>query len=180
MSIRKNMQWLIVLLLVFNSISCVNVTKKERPDTFIDKIEHSVNLLGDPVINGWRLFCHPESTGKGQYICVFSTCENCKDSCWFSINYDFFRKKMIDCETIIYDSTALCKAWGVDESDIVKYVDTILTNHISPIVTQIASGYRIDEMILGNYSCFSSTMNGWTVSIITDTNGGYQFYSYIY
>lgn len=180
MYIKKKLGWLIVIWGIINNTSCINMQNKVRPDAFMTRIEQSVNLLEDSVLNGWKLVCRPESTESGQYICIFSTCMNCQDSCWFSVNYDFFRKRMIGCETIIYDSTALCMAWGVDESDVEKYADSVLSNHISPIVTQITSGYRIDEMILGSCSCFSSTTNGWTVSFLTDTNGGYKLYSYFH
>lgn len=180
MYIKKRLGWLIVLLGVVNSTSCINTPNKVRPDTFIARVEQSINLLEDPILNGWRLVCRPESTESGQYICVFSTCMNCQDSCWFSVNYDFFRRKRIDCETIIFDSTALCMAWGVDESDFLAYADSVLSNLISPIVTQITDGCQIDEMMLGNFSCFSSATNGWTVTILVDTTGGHELHSYFH
>ena len=71
----------------------------------------------------------------------------------------------------IRDSTNLCRAWGVDKTDILHYSDSVITTCLSPIVKQITTGYAIDEMSFEKVSWFSSAVNGWTVSIISDTNG---------
>ena len=55
--------------------------------------KRKITLMGNSEINGWRLICRPETVGKGQYVCIYSTCEYSDDSCWFSVIHDFNNEK---------------------------------------------------------------------------------------
>lgn len=167
--IIKNLLGVITIITLHNS--CNRMNKTISSDMFVDHLEKKITLMGNSEINGWRLICRPETVGKGQYVCIYSTCEYSDDSCWFSVIHDFNNEKTPFYKPSIRDSTNLCRAWGVDKTDILHYSDSVITTCLSPIVKQITTGYAIDEMSFGKVSWFSSAVNGWTVSIISDTNG---------
>ena len=165
----------LIALLALSCTSCIRTHKQVSPDSFEEKMKESIIFLNNPALNGWRLVCRPESAGTGQYVCIFSTCFCCPDSCWFAVSHDFNKKKITDRQPTIRDSAALGRAWGVSETLLLEYADSILNNFMSPIVRQIAKEYCIDKILFfRNSVCFSSTTNDWTVNFIVDTNGVYH------